>query len=316
MYAQPEARLAWRQVALTLLPAAYLLVNATRVWENVLGLDTATRFWIEQVGLLWLCAALCWLGYVREQRLAVWSFPALGIALVLLLMGASTVPLLFIWGALMVVIAFAAGLGRRLAGRSWEMWLVDLVVLGALTFPLLVPADPRPPVPPANALAVAVTAALWVPQSALFVGAMFCLFSILFAWRLAPSAGLLAGLIPLGNLLFIWSVIGDPAYALGMWTDNRALVDFMGLLPALTFLVATLAVVVVRGRRARIVAYLLPIGAGLLTEAVVDLTLRPHATVGHALTTALLYTLPLLVALWLCARRPASPALPAAPIAA
>ncbi len=313
-------RLNWWQAALALVPALLMLVNASNILESSLGLSGALRWSLENYGLLWVCAALCGLGYLQERRLALWSLPALGLALVVLVTGASSAPVLGVWGLLLVVVTLAAMRERPLAGRSWQLWLVGLVALGAVIFPLVVPSNPGPPVEPANSLVRFFQAALWVPQSAFFVTGMLGLFAMAFAWRLAPIFGLRAGLVPLGGLLWMWNGIGDPSYALGMWTDNQALVRFMGLLPSLSFVVLTLAVLAARGRRAQWVAFLLPLSAGLLTQLVVDLSVRPYATLSHRLMVSVFfYLLPLTAALWLCARgraMPPAPSAPAGPVAA
>jgi hypothetical protein len=310
----PLHRATLKQSLLALAPALYLLLNATGVWEHLFGLGSV-HLWIETFGLLWLCTALVAVGYALERRLAVWSLPALGLALYVLSVSAGTALVLFPLGALLVVVAFAAAFERPLAGRSWELWLVALVTIGAVIIPLLVPISPGPPVEPANALVRLFTAVLRLPQNALAVGGIFGVFSIVFAWRLAPRMGFLAGLLPVGNLLYVWHGIGDPAYALGMFTENRALVGFMELLAALTFVVVIIAVLSARGPRAQLAAFLLPIGAGLLTETVVDVTVRPHAALDHSLVVGLMfYLLPLVIALWMCSRRPALPPAPPATV--
>jgi hypothetical protein len=296
-------RMAWWQVALALLPGLFLLVGASNVLETRFGMAAPLRWLIAHTGLLWLCVALCGLGYARERQLPVWSLPALGIALVMLLIGAGSKPAMVPWGALLVVVALAAVWQRPMAGRSWEFWLVALLPAGAVLFSFAVPYNPGPAVEPSSGLVRLLLAALSLPQNAFLVTGLLGVFAAVFAWRLAPREGLRAALLPVGTLIYVWSGIGDPAYALGMWTESQALVVFMTLLPALTLVATTLAVAIAPSRRAQWAAILTPISAGLLTEIVVDLAVRPYASLGHSLLIGLgFYLLPLLLALWLCAR--------------
>src|SRR5688572_7998532 len=162
-------RMPWWHVALALLPGLFLLVGASNVLETRLGMAAPLRWLIAHTGLLWLCVALCGLGYARERQLPAWSLPALGIALVMLLSGAGSTVVMFPWGMLLVGVALAAVWQRPLAGRSWEFWLVAVLPAGALLFSFAVPYNPGPPVEPPNGLVRVLLTALSLPQNAFLV---------------------------------------------------------------------------------------------------------------------------------------------------
>jgi hypothetical protein len=305
---QPQP-IGWH-VTLALTPVAFVLLKDSGVLAALLPGET--RWMFENFGLLYLCVGLCVLGYWRERRLAVGTFPALGIALAQLAAGVATAPLLFPVGLGLAVVVAAAATARRILGRSWEGWLLAVLIAGCLLAPLAISPNPGPPVAQANPVLRIFALLLAMPQAILFFASVLGLFPILIGGRLAPRAGTRAGLVVMGTLYWLWDGIGDPAYALGVWTDNQALVRLMELLPAVTLLFVVLAVMLAQGRRSILLAFLLPIGAGLFVEAAVDLAVRPYATLGHSLVISLIYLVPLAIALWLCGRRHSLALLPRA----
>jgi hypothetical protein len=301
-----------RALLLALLVPALMLLIVTDSLGRLGLLPWPVRTWLGYSGLLSLAVALCVLSYWRERRLAEWSLPGLGVAVAMLALGAGVHLLLFVVGLALTVVSVAAALHRPIWGRAWEKWLLVMLLAGTVlaAAPMWPPAGP--PAAPANALQSALVAILYGPQSFVSVCGMFGIFSILIGRGLAPALGLRSGLVLAGTLAWVWTNIGDPAYALGMWTNSRALVHFMAALPVITLTLVVLAVLLARSERAQWLGFLVPMGAGLLAEAVVDLSVRPYASVGHTLTMAALYILPLVVALWVARPRSDQPALPLA----
>ena len=67
----------WMKVGLAILPGLFALGISGLPWS----LFTASIAILAQGGLILLCIVLIIAGFVRERRIAVWSFPALGILL-------------------------------------------------------------------------------------------------------------------------------------------------------------------------------------------------------------------------------------------
>jgi hypothetical protein len=301
-------------VLLALIVPACLLLIGTHSLERLSLLSTSVRLWLQNFGLLAVSVALCVLSYWRERRLAEWSLPGLGVALVVLATGAGAHLLLFPVGVALTDAAVAAALRRPVLHWSWEAWLLMVLVAGTVlaAVPMWPPAGP--PTAPADPAQMTLPAILRGPQVLVSVCGLFGIYAIMIGRGLSATIGLRASLVLVGTLSAVWTAIGDPAYALGLWTENRALIHFMEALSALTLTVTVLAVIAAPSDRALWLSFVLPIGAGLLTELVVDILVRPNASLTHSLSTASVYLLPLVVALWLCGRsvsRPGATLVPA-----
>ena len=278
--------LAWRKVALALIPGLFALTM--ELLQRNLGLDSTASY----VGLTPLCFVLCAIGFVRERRLAVWSFPALGILLALgmtsmanLAEGSGPTGRLLMLGLYSSGPAFAVRWLARQKGVGFV-----LLGLGAL-----------------GMLLIFGVFSLVILTNVGLIGIilMACLYSIVplvLAGWLARQTGVLAGLVFVGAAFVMWDGIGDPAYALGIYTDNLALVKFVSICPQVFFLLITpILVMRLSSTRARILGYLVPLSVGLVITTAISAALRPYDLFAFAISRDFMfYLLPLLIILVVC----------------
>ncbi len=262
---------------LAVIPGAFALASELGLWRRLFHLprSAATAEW---AALLALCTAFVVAGFVRRRRLAAWSFPALGVMLAAVSLGAVVSPfVLLVWLAVVALLVLAWR-GRALPLAGWEAWLVGLLV-GGCVFCLFVarigPAELglgvlrglyRIVVAPVSFLAL-----LSVPAAAAGV-------------LLGRRAGLLGGLVFVGSVAQVWEMVGDPEYALGMWTQNRALVAWVAIHPQLFLLVALPAAVLwLRSPRGRLVALLALSGVAFVSAAALGAAVRPYSSLAPML---------------------------------
>ncbi|NIP23451.1 MAG: hypothetical protein GWO38_06410 [Phycisphaerae bacterium] len=115
-------------------------------------------------------------------------------------------------------------------------------------------------------------------QSSLFV-IFYGIVPMLVGLFLAQRTGVLAGLVFIGVAYVFWESIGDPEYALLMYTNNTALVTFVSICPQLVFLIVV-PIVVMRlfSTKTRIIGYLGPIIIAFVTTAGVSSAIRPYSS--------------------------------------
>jgi len=123
-------------------------------------------------------------------------------------------------------------------------------------------------------------------------------------WMLARRAGALAGLVVVGSAFVVWEMIGDPEYALLLWTDSQALEKAVSIHPPLFFLIVVPVVVMrLRTVKARIAGFLLPIATAFVSAAGLGSTVRPYDSFVHAVVfDSLFILLPLAIVVVLYTR--------------
>ena len=219
--------------------------------------------------LLLVCGLLCLAGFIRERRFPVWSFPALGVMLALVSMGAGvSLPILLVWIGIAGVTIYA-GLRRKLPFLSWEAWLLSLLLLGAVLAPLTIDPNLRAPTPYQQSMSFIITLVTWLTLLSALPAAIGRL--------LARHANVLAGLVFVGSAYVIWDGIGDPAYALMLWTNNLIVVKVVSILPQVFFLIVVpILVLSAQSFKARVLSFLLPILIGFVSAAAIGSALRPY----------------------------------------
>lgn len=243
MQTDSDTPLHWPKVALAILPGVFTL--GVEVGQRILNIG----YWLGVGALLLVCALLCAAGYIRERRLATWTFPALGILL-----------------------AYAS----------------------LLLFPSSGSGPSPEPITPLRQLVEHVSGILF----------LFSVLPALAGLLLARRTGVLAGLIVLGSAYVVWECVGDPEYALLLWTDERAIEMLAAIHPQVFFLiVAPIAVLRLRSTKARIIGFLLPILTAFVSAAAIGNVVRPYNSFAPNVTFDVLYfLLPLAVLLILYGR--------------
>ena len=79
-----NAPLSWDMVVLAILPGVFALGSEVNVWQRIFRIDHEPAWKLDNHGLLLLCASLCVIGFIRENRFTPWSFPALGVTLAMI----------------------------------------------------------------------------------------------------------------------------------------------------------------------------------------------------------------------------------------
>jgi len=202
-----------------------------------------------------LCLLLVSGGFMIERRLAVWSFPALGVLLPTL--PDVTLAIHFdprsgppssghtflvnwlwpglMWGVIIAIVAFRRS-DLQLPGLAWG--LLGLLVLAN----------------PFVLLSAGATLLLYVAAGLL----------------LARRDGLLAGLLVIAGEFWIVDSIFDPIYGMLIWSYNYTAELIVSILPALCFLIiAPIGVLRARSTWGRIQGLLLPPLIGLITGEII-----------------------------------------------
>ncbi len=262
---------------LAVIPGAFALASELRLWRRPFHLRGSAAT-VEWAALLVLCTALVVAGFIRRRRLAAWSFPALGVMLAAVSLGAAVSPFVLLLWLAVVALLVLAWRGRTLPLAGWEAWLVGLLVGGCLLCLFVARIGPaelglgvlqglyRIGVAPVSFLAL-----LSVPAAAAGV-------------LLGRRAGLLGVLVFVGSVAQVWEMVGDPEYALGMWTQSRALVTWVAMHPQLFLLVALPAAVLrLRSPRGRLVALLAFSGVAFVSAAALGAVVRPYSSLAPML---------------------------------
>ncbi len=158
--------------------------------------------------------------------------------------------------------------------REWrERALFGLLEVGTVLFLLfsntgIPPTRPEPQAPP-NALE-------W-PQRILLALSVLGVIPAIVGFSFARRVGILAALVVVGAAYVVWVQIGDPDYTLSMWTDNRMLVTWISMIPALFFLlVVPMAVLWLDSTKAQIVSFLLPTCIAVAASIIAGYVIRPY----------------------------------------
>ena len=92
-------------------------------------------------------------------------------------------------------------------------------------------------------------------------------------------------LVFVGSAFVIWDLVGDPEYALLLWTNNTAIELAVALHPSLFFLILVpIASLLTRSMKAHFASFLLPIAVGLVSAAAIADAVRPYVSFAHSLT--------------------------------
>ncbi len=278
----------WVKVGLAVLPGLYALALSSGLLRSVLSARTAQT--LASSGLSAMCILLIVAGFIREHRIAVWSFPALGILLFpasgILVLGEWWGRLSFveeanpIWhpASFILFVLALTGIGTFAVYRVWRqhrtriprlaLVLLGLVILAALADVAASAIADRSPDKWRAVLVV-------LPSIVLKAGMI--LSPVAIGLLLARSNGLLAGLIVVAADFVLVDWILDPGYALGAWTANQTLLKAVYVLPV-TFFLAVSPIWVLRSRstRGRAWALLLPVFIGLIGTEIISGSVRPY----------------------------------------
>lgn len=292
-----NASVSWGKVVLAILPGVFALGTEIGLWRRLfhISIEPAGRF--DLPALLFLCVLLCLIGFLHERRFPTWSFPALGIVLAHMSMRATTSLLLLIllWIGI-VAVTIGEWRWHQVPVVQWEAWLLGLILVGSLLYPLTVPYYPGPPTPYQRVLSTL--------RTLVAVLAILSVLPAIIGLLLARRASVLAGLVFVGSAFVMWEGMGDPEYALLMWTDNKTIEMVVSIHPQLFFLIVVPVLVMrLRSVKARIVGFLLPISIAFVSAAVIGSAVRPHSSFVHSIVfDLLLILLPLAIVVVIYAR--------------
>ncbi|TKJ30432.1 MAG: hypothetical protein CEE40_05160 [Chloroflexi bacterium B3_Chlor] len=278
----------WMKVGLAILPGLFAIGTSTGLFQAVFG--TSFGHALEQGGFVALCVLVIGMGFARERRIAVWSFPALGILLFPLsaiyvciswwvrlpfVDGAS---LIWFIRAFYVLLAVVAGIGgfavcrvyrqhrTRLPRLAWV--LLGLVILEA-TAGVITPTIADGSANKWAALSV------MLPGTLLVIGVI--LLPVAIGLPLARRNGLLAGLVVVAADFVLVDWILDPAYGLVIWASNPTIVTLVSVIPAVFFLVVSpICVLASRSTRGRVWGLLLPVFVALVSVEIISGSVRPY----------------------------------------
>jgi hypothetical protein len=221
MQNRPLIPVSWPKVGLAILPGLLVIGIRSGFLADTLGVRAGRV--LMPGGLLALCALLVAIGLVLERKLAVWSFPALGI----LFFG---VWWFGVWWLALPVTAFCVYQAhKRRNPRSPRPNNILVSLLGlvlAVDFFLLVLSDHNPDKLTAVFAGLS-SFLLWIS-----------LLPVAAGLPLAQREGLLAGLFVVAAQFMPFSDIFDPSYAIGIWTSSQVLITAVEVIPALGSLVA------------------------------------------------------------------------------
>ncbi len=286
----------WGKASLAILPGIFALDVEIGLWQRLFHVGIESVWMSGHLALFFLCTSLCLIGFLCERQFPTWSFPALGIVLAHLSMGATTSLLLLVVWIGIVAVAIRQWHWHRLPGVHWEAWLLGLILVGSLLYPLTIPHhDPGPPYQQ-------VLATLTMPVA---VSAILGILPAMIGLLLARRASVLAGLVFVGSAFVVWEGVLDPEYALLLWTDNTTVETLVSIHPQSFFLmIVPVWVMCVRSDRARIVGFLLPVFTALISTAAIGSVVRPYDTFAHSVVfDFLLILMPLTVVIIIYGRK-------------
>ncbi len=264
----------WTKVGLAVLPGLFALGSSGGLFSAVLGEKIGEA--VSHIGLIGVCLLVIAAGFVRERRLAVWSYPAWGVLLLRMwfdLPGPSfdasdsfwkvAPPLLMLAGLAFIAAIVAYRVCRWPGLRSHRPgWaLLGLIILIAVAFPagpVLVYRDADW----GSALLAMLPLSLW------WMGLL--LLPVVIGLPLALRSGLAAGLTVVAAQYVLIEEIFDPARGILIFTDNYAAVRALSALPALAFLVVPpLWILLGRRTKVRLWGLVLPPLLGLLSISLI-----------------------------------------------
>jgi len=256
----------WVRVGLAVLPGLFAIGTSGGLLRGGFG----------QIGLIALCIALIIAGFVRERRVAVWSFPALGILIsIASLLALSLGPLLLLTG-LAAIVALVVYQRRDVHIPRLGWVLLCLMILVSVAGGILSTIANRGP-------------DKWIgfPISLAASLALGCLvlLPVAIGLPLARRSGLFAGLAVATAEFVLVDGILDPDYALGLWTSNQTIVKMVSVIPAVFFLVVSVIWVLrSRSTRGQVLGLLLPAFIALVSAEVIGGTVRPYYSIDMWLT--------------------------------
>lgn len=260
------------------LKSAFAILPGIAAISNHMSLRYPDSVYLSTISTALLLCNLFLLvtGFIYERRFPVWSFPALGILLAWVSLSAgNSFPLVAVWlGIVSVLVA------RWLwSFKYWEASLLGLLLLGLLLiflFPMWdVPESPE--LTPTQQVLSFVT----LPMSAL---SMLSILPGIVGLFLARRTGVLAALVFVGSAHVMWEMIGDPEYALLLYTDSQALELIVSLHPHVFFLILVpIATMFSSSTKAHWVAFLLPIATAFVSAAAIASSIIPHRSSVHSI---------------------------------
>jgi hypothetical protein len=224
-------------------------------------------------GPLFCSLFLCIAGFIYERQLAIWSFPALGLLLAWMAIGVWESPLMLaVWLGIVAVLV-----ARWLwSFKYWEVSLLGLLLIGSAVLLVLAGAVKSEMPTPYQEIFYFLT----LPISAL---SMLSILPGIVGLFLARRASVQAALVFVGSAYVMWEMIGDPEYALLLWTDDATLEMLVALHPPLFFLILVpIASLLTRSTKAHFVSFLLPIAVGLVSAAAIADAVRPYASFANS----------------------------------
>lgn len=277
MHSRSFSPMPWREVGLAILPGLFAIGVSSGLFWVLFGPSIGRA--LSANGLIALCILLVIVGFIRERRFAVWSFPALGILVFYVL----TMPMAFVSslfdyssdvqshvGNLLYFTAFAA-IAVLVIYQVQQRHGIHIPRLGwALLFLIVL-------VSAAEGIRAAIIGGNPDKWIALLYSLPFFLWSvgmillpIVIGLPLAWRSGLLAGLLVVATGYVLVDQIFDPDYALLIWTSNVAIEIVVSIIPAVFFLVIS-PVWVLRSHsmRGRVLGLLLPAFMALVSGEVI-----------------------------------------------
>jgi hypothetical protein len=264
----------WLRVGAAVLPGLFALADSGGVFRALFGASMGEN--LGHTGLIGVCILLIAAGFARERRLAVWSYPALGV-------------LLFcVWGCIpaevaeqaspfwrvapplvmLAVLAVAAALAGYSAYKSPGFGIPPLarVLLGLMIVSVVaslvtsVVADRNPD--RGSAILAVLPVYLW--------WLVLLLSPVAIGLPLAVRNGLPAGLMVVAAEYVLVEEFLDPAYGVLIWTSNGTAARALACLPALAFLIVPpIWVLGCRGAQAKWWGLVLPALVGLVSSSAI-----------------------------------------------
>jgi len=237
----------WVGVGLAVLPGLFAIGTSSGLLRGVFG----------QIGLIAMCIALIIVGFVRERRVAVWSFPALGILIgIASPFGLFLGPLLLLAGlAAVVALVVYQRRGVDVCGLVWVL-LCLMIVVGVA----------RPVVSPFFRDRDFYWNWWWDLAGD---GAMLLVVAV--GLPLARRSGLLAGLFVVAAGFNLWEGILGLTY--GLWRTPWGIV-MVAILALLLLVVSPIWVLRSRSRRGQAWGLLLPAFVALGSVVTINAIVR------------------------------------------
>ncbi len=277
----------WVKVGLAILPGL-LALGRIGLPSSLFAASIART--LAQGSLISVCVLLIIVGFIRERRFAVWSFPALGI----LLFPAGGILLVVEWW---MDLPFAQEASRIWAAGPFVLMVVGLAAIGAFAV-YHVCRQHRTHIPRlawvllgllimfsvAEVFTLSVGdrspdkwKVVWAVLPSIVLTMGMILSPVAIGLLLARRAGLLAGLIVVAAEFGLVDMILDPGYALGLRASNQTIVTLVSVIPAMFFLVVSpIWVLRSRSTRGRVAGLLLPAFVAVVSVEMISGSVRPY----------------------------------------